>query len=817
MRSVWALLGLVLVLPADAARADWWSDHVEIHGFAKSEVYGRWPDTSGSSQLKLSSWRSELNVETDVRLYEGEDLRVAFFGVVRPIYDSVYELSSGTWGDHARGASPSPVPPENRVLYDPVGFGAGVAHDASEGESFVRDGNCMLGEFCLGNGDIGSLFSNERETSVIIDDVVFFGSTPSPWQPRQGEGGVGGDASGNTYLEYLGLGFLGNSAREVAGRARLTQALTPILGAAGAALFAANAVQEGTAALEASLTPFGQMTPNGLAGRATRPLSTPFNFATGTLGDDRDFRQAPFDVNRREEPLAFDCLDNAHPWCIVREAFFQIDYRDTSVRLGRQQIVWGKTDAFRLQDIVNPVDLGYHNVFPELEDRRIPQLALDAIHSFGDVGPVQDFSLELAWNFDRFIPLQFGQCGEPYAYTLACQGRSDASAHELFNFALGRVEEVEWKLGNTEPGMRAEFRLPEPSVSFSLSFFYGHQDLPVAEFKNPYSTTNPNPAALLFLQGLGLGSVVELLTGTNDTPWTTGIDPYDTSPGSTAQQANALLIGTWQQTFNVNPPPLGCAGVTGEALRTCANNFLPLALPWTASEYELRYPRVWTLGASADYQISDWDTIVRIELAYDVDRGINNTAKADGSDESDVFLAAVGIDRPTYVPFLNPDRTAFLSFQTFFEHVMDYDGGGAAGDGMVPYETGIVTTFVNEHYWRNDSLILRNFVAYDWKADALLLGPSFKWVINQHLTAQVGMNFLFGGSQRDHDLRQLCPGSAGGLDCLGDPTTWNPGQWQALNKDLAARSASPWWARQGFADRFQSRRDEVWIGFTYQF
>ena len=115
-----------------------------------------------------------------------------------------------------------------------------------------------------------------------------------------------------------------------------------------------------------------------------------------------------------------------------------------------------------------------------------------------------------------------------------------------------------------------------------------------------------------------------------------------------------------------------------------AAGFQPLALAWTASEAEISYPRVLTLGASADYQIPRSDTILRLELAYDVDRLINDTSKWNGIDSSDVFLAAVGIDRPTYIPFLNPTRTAFLTFQTFVEHVMDYSDGGHANGMVVP-------------------------------------------------------------------------------------------------------------------------------------
>jgi hypothetical protein len=38
-----------------------------------------------------------------------------------------------------------------------------------------------------------------------------------------------------------------------------------------------------------------------------------------------------------------------------------------------------------------------------------------------------------------------------------------------------------------------------------------------------------------------------------------------------------------------------------------------------------------------------------------------------------------------------------------------------------------------------------------------------------------------------------------------------------LNRGLERDSQSPWWSRQGFADRFMHKRDEIWTGFTYQF
>ena len=40
---------------------------------------------------------------------------------------------------------------------------------------------------------------------------------------------------------------------------------------------------------------------------------------------------------------------------------------------------------------------------------------------------------------------------------------------------------------------------------------------------------------------------------------------------------------------------------------------------------------------------------------------------------------------------------------------------------------------VQQNYWRNDSLILTNFVAVDWFSEAVIFGPSLRWIFNDHL------------------------------------------------------------------------------------
>jgi hypothetical protein len=157
--------------------------------------------------------------------------------------------------------------------------------------------------------------------------------------------------------------------------------------------------------------------------------------------------------------------------------------------------------------------------------------------------------------------------------------------------------------------------------------------------------------------------------------------------------------------------------------------------------------------------------------------------------------------------------------------VIDYDDRGF-GNGMVVPETQVISTFLMQNFWRNDSLILTNFLAYDWNAGALIAGPSFRWVLSNNLFFDFGVNLLFGGRDHRHNVRDLCPDGRIDLEpgenpqqvCwIGNPSEWNAGQWQTLNEGLRRVARSPWFSRQGFADDFMEDRDEFWVGITYQF
>ena len=108
-----------------------------------------------------------------------------------------------------------------------------------------------------------------------------------------------------------------------------------------------------------------------------------------------------------------------------------------------------------------------------------------------------------------------------------------------------------------------------------------------------------------------------------------------------------------------------------------------------------------------------------------------------------------------------------------------------------------------------------------WFSEAVIFGPSLRWIFNDHLFFDFGIHLLWGKKQKNN-LYDLCvDGSIDttvGSGCgVQDPTTWQAGQWQMLNAAVQQAAEHPYWSKESFADRFMRKRDEFWVGVTYQF
>ena len=73
------------------------------------------------------------------------------------------------------------------------------------------------------------------------------------------------------------------------------------------------------------------------------------------------------------------------------------------LRIGRQNLSWGETDAFRLLDQINPLDASFGGFLVSLDDRRVPLDMVRAVYSFEDVGPFSELNIESYGAFDKNI------------------------------------------------------------------------------------------------------------------------------------------------------------------------------------------------------------------------------------------------------------------------------------------------------------------------------------------------------------------------------------------------------------------------------
>ena len=182
----------------------------------------------------------------------------------------------------------------------------------------------------------------------------------------------------------------------------------------------------------------------------------------------------------------------------VREAYFDIRWffhGQNWLRLGKQQIVYGKADFFRLQDVVNNVDFAQHFNVEPFEDTRIPNWSASLQHRFGDVGPARDVALTGIWNFDVFKPVGLGQGAQPWAINFGKEINAFAFTGDTFEHSfngplngamlpvgqMGKFGPHEFKMPdytfkNMGYGAKLDWEIQDPQIRFALTDYFGPGD-----------------------------------------------------------------------------------------------------------------------------------------------------------------------------------------------------------------------------------------------------------------------------------------------------------------------------------------------------
>lgn len=387
----------------------------------------------------------------------------------------------------------------------------------------------------------------------------------------------------------------------------------------------------------------------------------------------------------------------------IRELYVDFDYNFSngdilSTRLGKQQVIWGRTDLFRVLDVINPVDFSRNNIYAELEDVRIPMWILRTDYRMGptevfDGLAFDDLNFQLVWNFDKFRPHDIGQCGQPNVILDAgCFFRGMNSLWEnggtVSNFANG---EIATDFGPGQIGIR-EAHMP----SWSLA----------------------NTQVGLKMEGVygDLGFSLNALTYRSQLPSLRG--------GIPAQNGFTGETGVWPSLI----------------------------------AFDIHFPRVNLFGGSLDYYAQGIDTVFRVETAYTTGEEFANTLEEDLYSESDVVRYVVGADKNIFIPFLN-ERQAFLfSGQIFGQHILEHEREqrllGEAG--MPDWEENWIGTLLVKGFYMNGRLSPQIITAHDFRAGATAIAPSIEWLVTDNFRVTAGANVKVGTGARKFDDCRTC-------------------------------------------------------------
>ncbi len=393
----------------------------------------------------------------------------------------------------------------------------------------------------------------------------------------------------------------------------------------------------------------------------------------GTPGDPDRFTQLEQISRAERDELRFN--NN------IREAYVDLYMKQIplTLRIGKQQIVWGETDGFRMLDRANTLDLSWHFI-QELpppgfgfDEIRQPFWMIKGLYDFKQIGPLSQAFLEFYWNpgwdWDpgkiAFLPRPWGvrlldqlrnNQGTGFLQSSFCQNGRDENGNPgcvgLMNgttlFKQGNYDKNPGD--NSQFGVRFHF-ITESGYEWTINYLY--------------QRFAPDGSPVAFVRGIPS-------------------DKQFTVPGLPAPFGNGQprTIGAEEYCQWLRSDPNGSGPIPGTTIGDL--------FPWAASEMCVEYfaPYVHTIGASLNFFESRFtQTVWRLETIIDFDlpfydgdkqvallgRAPNSNPLLPGITNKNMWKGMLAFDRPTWIRWLNKKTTFFLSGQLFWHYIINHE------------------------------------------------------------------------------------------------------------------------------------------------
>ncbi|MFQ5354933.1 MAG: DUF1302 family protein [Mariprofundaceae bacterium] len=309
-----------------------------------------------------------------------------------------------------------------------------------------------------------------------------------------------------------------------------------------------------------------------------------------------------------------------------KEAYFLYGGDDFDLRVGQQQIVWGKTDGLRLLDIINPLDLREF-ILDDFADSRIGLWALRLNYYImpGDT----EHELELVVTPDARVS-ELAPIGSRWGFTAPVLPVGITTS-------LLPADEPDWSFDNTELG--AAWRAKLGGWDVSLNYLYGWKNTPNLEKQLTGLNLSIRPVYLRmhtaggsFANAFGAWVVRgELAVNVGEAIDLQGLTPATSIEKMTT--VNAALAGEWLKNNWTISPQVFVRSIAG----------------WHTNVIEPRYSGFITLRVATDYMnerlkpeviaLYDWADggwMIRPQASYEFADNLSGTLGLD------IFIGSKG-------------------------------------------------------------------------------------------------------------------------------------------------------------------------------
>ncbi len=353
------------------------------------------------------------------------------------------------------------------------------------------------------------------------------------------------------------------------------------------------------------------------------------------------------DIWQNPIPQRLDTIENraALRWeNRLREAYIDFALKELplSFRVGRQQIVWGETDNFRMLDRTNSLDMTWHLQQESWDELRIPYWMIKGLWDLNSIGPLSNVFVEAYWNPGDWYPAKKDFLPRPWSAPI--------------------VDPFNDNRGTPGPGT------PDRGLNTQL-----------------FVNTGLRPP----------GYVGPLYHGTK----LFGQGDYSRDPGDNSQvgvRFNAVTPQGIQFTLNYFYQRwAGDDGTNAASFSAVTNKDESLAalqrgeMPIVAVS-----PYVHVAGLSLNYSDDDYTQgVFRAETIYEMGVPFNDASKQYekpntndtalkvtynllandiyGVSKHDMWKGMIAYDRPTWIRFLNKNTTILLLGQFFWHYLLD--------------------------------------------------------------------------------------------------------------------------------------------------